>query len=34
VIYPTSVDLRPERLWLTLIAVAVLLFGFIWREEV
>jgi hypothetical protein len=33
VIYPTSVDLRPERMWLTLVAVAVLLFGFIWREE-
>lgn len=34
VIYPTSVDLKPERMWLTLLAVAVLLFGFIWREEV
>ncbi|HEY7808206.1 MAG TPA: DUF5985 family protein [Croceibacterium sp.] len=34
VIYPTAIDLRPERMWLTLIAVAVLLFGFIWREEV
>jgi hypothetical protein len=33
VIYPTAVDLRPERMWLTLAAVAVLLFGFIWREE-
>jgi hypothetical protein len=33
VIYPTSIDLRPERMWLTLIAVAVLLFGFIWRED-
>jgi hypothetical protein len=33
VIYPTSVDLKPERMWLTLIAVAVLLFGFIWRED-
>jgi len=33
VIYPTSLDLRPERMWLTLAAVAVLLFGFIWREE-
>jgi hypothetical protein len=33
VIYPTSIDLRPERMWLTLLAVAVLLFGFIWREE-
>ena len=27
VIYPTAVDLRPERMWLTLVAVAVLLFG-------
>jgi len=34
VIYPTALDLRPERMWLTLVAVAVLLFGFIWREEV
>jgi hypothetical protein len=33
VIYPTAVDLRPERMWLTLVAVGVLLFGFIWREE-
>jgi hypothetical protein len=33
VIYPDSVDLRPYRLWLTLIAVAVLLFGFIWDED-
>jgi hypothetical protein len=33
VIYPTGIDLRPERMWLTLIAVGVLLFGFIWREE-
>jgi hypothetical protein len=33
VIYPTSIDLRPERMWLTLVAVAVLLFGFIWRED-
>jgi hypothetical protein len=33
VIYPTAVDLRPERMWLTLAAVAVLLFGFIWDED-
>ena len=26
-------DLRPARLWLTVLAVAVLLFGFIWNEE-
>jgi hypothetical protein len=31
-VYP-QVDMRPIRLWLTLIAVAVLLFGFIWDEE-
>lgn len=31
-IYP-DVDLRPVRLWLTLLAVAVLLFGFIWDED-
>ena len=33
VIYPDAVDLRPLRLWLTLLAVAVLLFGFIWDED-
>jgi hypothetical protein len=33
VIYPTGIDLRPERMALTLLAVAVLLFGFIWRED-
>ena len=33
VIYPDSVDLRPYRLWLTLVAIAVLLFGFIWDED-
>jgi hypothetical protein len=33
VIYPTTIDLNPERLWLTLVAVTVLLFGFIWRED-
>jgi hypothetical protein len=33
VIYPDSVDLRPYRMWLTLVAVAVLLFGFIWDED-
>jgi cytochrome b subunit of formate dehydrogenase len=26
-------DFRPLRLWLTLVAVAVLLFGFIWDED-
>ena len=31
-VYP-DIDMRPVRLWLTLIAVAVLLFGFIWDEE-
>ena len=31
-IYPEW-DLRPVRLWLTVLAVAVLLFGFIWNEE-
>jgi hypothetical protein len=31
-VYP-EVDLRPIRLWLSLLAVAVLLFGFIWDEE-
>jgi hypothetical protein len=33
VIYPDSIDLRPLRLWLTLLAVGVLLFGFIWDED-
>jgi hypothetical protein len=33
VIYPDDIDLRPIRLWLTLLAVAVLLFGFIWDED-
>jgi hypothetical protein len=33
VIYPDSVDLRPYRLWLNLLAVSVLLFGFIWDED-
>jgi hypothetical protein len=28
-----GVDLRPVRLWLSLGAVSVLLFGFIWDEE-
>ena len=31
-VYP-EIDLRGLRLWLTLIAVAVLLFGFIWDED-
>lgn len=33
VIYPDDMDLRRLRLSLTLIAVAVLLFGFIWDED-
>lgn len=33
VIYPQDIDLKPLRLWLTLLAVAVLLFGFIWDED-
>ena len=28
-----DIDLRPVRLWLSLLAVAVLLFGFIWDED-
>jgi hypothetical protein len=32
-VYPTQIDLRPVRLWLSLAAVAVLLFGFIWDED-
>jgi len=31
-VYP-DVDLRPLRLWLTLVAIMVLLFGFIWDED-
>jgi hypothetical protein len=31
-VYP-SIDFRPLRLWLSLVAVSVLLFGFIWDEE-
>ena len=31
-VYP-DVDLRPVRLWLSLAAVSVLLFGFIWDED-
>jgi cytochrome b subunit of formate dehydrogenase len=26
-------DFRPHRLWITLLAVSVLLFGFIWDED-
>ena len=33
VIYPEDIDLRSLRLWLTLLAVTVLLFGFIWDED-
>jgi len=33
VIYPQDIDLKPLRLGLTLLAVAVLLFGFIWDED-
>jgi len=32
VIYP-AVNLKPLRLWLTLLAICVLLFGFIWDED-
>lgn len=32
VILPDA-DLRPVRLWLTLIAVSVLLFGFLWAQD-
>ncbi|MBO0750003.1 MAG: hypothetical protein J2O44_06195, partial [Porphyrobacter sp.] len=32
VIFP-DIDFRPYRMWLTLIAIAVLLFGFIWDED-
>jgi hypothetical protein len=32
VIFP-AIDFRTYRLWLTLIAVIVLLFGFIWDED-
>ena len=28
-----AVDLRPLRLWLSLAAVAILLFGFIWDQD-
>ena len=31
-IFP-DVDLRPVRLWLSLAAISVLLFGFIWDED-
>ena len=31
-VYP-DVDFRPVRLWLSLIGVSVLLFGFIWDED-
>ena len=31
-VYP-EIDFRPLRLWLTLVAVSVLLFGFIWDED-
>jgi hypothetical protein len=33
VIYPDAIDLRPLRMWLTVAALAVLLFGFIWDED-
>ena len=32
-VFPTQVDLRPVRLTLSLAAIAVLLFGFIWDED-
>lgn len=31
-VYP-DIDFRPIRLWLSLVAVSVLLFGFIWDED-
>ena len=31
-VYP-EIDFRPIRLWLSVVAVAVLLFGFIWDED-
>jgi len=31
-IFP-AIDLRPVRLWLSLAAVAILLFGFIWDQD-
>lgn len=31
-VYPET-DLRPIRLWLSLAAISVLLFGFIWDED-
>ncbi len=31
-VYP-EIDFRPVRLWLSLVAVSVLLFGFIWDED-
>ena len=31
-VYPES-DFRPIRLWLSLVSVSVLLFGFIWDED-
>jgi hypothetical protein len=31
-VYP-EIDFRPIRLWLSLVAVSVLLFGFIWDED-
>jgi len=33
VIFATQVNLKPLRLWLTVLAVGVLLFGFIWDED-
>ena len=33
IVFPTQVDLRPLRLALSLAAVGVLLFGFIWDED-
>lgn len=31
-VYP-DIDFRPVRLWVSLVAVSVLLFGFIWDED-
>jgi hypothetical protein len=33
VVFPDVIDLRAARLWMTFIAVCVLLFGFIWEVD-
>ena len=32
IVFP-EIEFRPYRLWLTLLAISVLLFGFIWDED-